>query len=180
MHETILETKEIRLGLAREPHYDHLDPKTMRLFRDETARLRLTIQGDRSYLDIKVVRAFPFSDPNRFIGFLDSRDKLIGLIESLDEMDPESRTAALDAMNRHYFVPTILHVLTLKEEFGAVYLDVETDRGRRRLVAKGLRDAVVDLGGGELLIADVDNNRYRIADWRKLDPRSRRFLECVV
>lgn len=180
MHEAVQETKEVRLGLAREPHYEHLDPKAMRLYRDESSRLRMTVRDDRSYLDVKVVRAFPFSDPDRFIGFLDGRDTLIGLLENLDEMDPESRKTALEALARHYFVPTILHVLTLKEEFGAVYLDVETDRGRRQLVAKGLRDAVVDLGGGELLIADVDNNRYRIADWRKLDARSRRFLECVV
>jgi hypothetical protein len=57
---------------------------------------------------------------------------------------------------------------------------VETDHGQREFVAKGLRDAIVDLGDGELLITDVDGNRYRIADWRKLNVASRRFLDRVV
>jgi hypothetical protein len=174
------ESRRSRLDQAREPHFESLDARRMKLFHDDSGRLRLTVEGNRSYTDVKVVRAFPFSDREHFIGFLDNRDKVITLVTDLREMSPESREIALEALERHYFIPTIQRVLSLKEEFGAVYLDVETDRGRRQLVAKGLRDAIVDLGGGELLIADVDGNRYRIIDWRSLDLRSRRFLECVV
>jgi hypothetical protein len=57
---------------------------------------------------------------------------------------------------------------------------VETDRGRRQFIAKGMRDAIRDLGDGELFIPDVDDNRFRIADWRRLDARSRRLLEHMV
>ena len=39
---------------------------------------------------------------------------------------------------------------------------------------------MVELGDGELLISDVDGNRYRIVDWRRLDAASRRFLDRVV
>jgi len=174
------ESTRSRLDLAREPHFDSLEPASMRLFEDDSGRLRLTIEGKRSYTDVKVVRAFPFSDRDHFIAFLDGRDRVIALVTDPQDMTPESRDAALKALERRYFIPTIQHVLSLKEEFGAVYLDVETDRGRRQLVAKGLRDAIVDLGAGELLITDVDGNRYRIDDWRRLDLRSRRFLETVV
>ena len=171
---------ELRLELAREPHFEYLDAEKLRLFRDDSGRLRLTIEGDRSYTEVKVVRAFPFSDPDHFIGFRDIRDKVIGLIDSLDSLEPETRRLAEEALCRHYFLPNIERVRSLREEYGIIYVAVDTDHGRREFVAKGLRDAIVNLGDGELLVADVDGNRYRIPDWRTLDAVSRRFLERVV
>jgi hypothetical protein len=171
---------KLRLDLAREPHYEYLDTRALRLFRDESGRLRLVIENDRCYLKVKVVRAFPFSDPDHFIGFLDGRDKMIGLVEDPGALDPESKRVADESLRRHYFIPTIHSILSLREQYGVVYVDANTDYGRKEFVAKGMRDAVVDLGGGELLITDVDGNRFRITDWRKLDLASRRFLERVV
>ena len=169
-----------RLALLREPHFEFLDPANLHLFRDDSGRLRLTVEGERSYLDVKVVRAFPFSGPGHYIGFLDGREKLIGLVVNPANLDADTRRAVDEALKRQYFIPIIHNVCSLREEFGAVYLDVETDWGRRQFVAKGIRDAIVHLGEGQLLISDVDGNRFRIADWRKLNPRSQRYLERVV
>jgi len=166
--------------IVKEPDYEFLDPKTLRLFRDASGRLRLTIEGDRSYLEVKVVRAFPLSDPDHYIGFLDSRDKVIGLVVHVEELESASRQMVVEELRRRYFTPTIQRIFRMKEEFGAVYCEVETDHGRRHFVAKGIRDAMEDLGEGELLFVDVDGNRYRIADWRRLDVRSRRLLERVI
>jgi hypothetical protein len=140
----------------------------------------MTVEDDRSYLDVKVVAAFPRSDRERFIGFLDGKDKVIGLVADTREMDEESRTTALKALRRHYFMPTIARVHSMREEYGAVYFDVDTDCGRRQFVCKGLRDAIEDMGEGEIIVPDVDGNRYRVADWNALDPRSKRLLERVV
>ena len=169
-------------GILREPDFELLDPQRIRLFRDGSGRMRLTIEGERSYLDVKAVRAFPLSEPWRYIGFLDAKgkDKAIGLVVDIDNLDAESKRTMADALDRHYFTPTIMSIRSLKEEFGAVYCDVETDRGRRRFMSRGIRDAMEELEGGELLIPDVGGNRYRIADWRRLDVRSRRLLESVV
>ncbi|MCK4284467.1 MAG: DUF1854 domain-containing protein [Candidatus Brocadiae bacterium] len=166
----------------KEPYHELLEPEKLRLFRDGSGHLRLTVEGDRSYLDVKVVRAFPLSEPERYIGLLDARsgDKVIGLVPEPQRLDAQSKQIAAEALERHYFVPTITRVVSLTEEFGAVYCDVETDRGPRHFVARGIRDALEDLGDGELLIPDVDGNRYHVADWRGLDPRSRALLERVV
>jgi len=171
---------ERRLGWAREPHFPDAPADAFRLFRDATGRLRMTVANERSYLDVKVSRAFPFSLPDRFFAFLDGADKVIGMVEALDELDDVSRPLAEEALARQYFIPVIHDVLSLREEFGVVYVEVDTDRGRKQLVATGMRDAIVDLGDGELLVADVDGNRFRIPDWRKLNAKSRRFLERVV
>ena len=174
------EATSLKLAQLREPHYERLPTEKMRLYHDGSGCLRLTIEGSRSYRDVKVVRAFPFSEPERYIALLDGFDKVIGLLDRVEDLQEDSQKVAEESLRQHYFIPTIKTVTSLKEQFGAVYMDVETDRGDRHFVAKGLRDAIVHLGDGELLIADVDGNRYRIADLRQLDPKSRRFLELVV
>ena len=93
------------LDAQREPHFPDLFPGEVRLFRDASNRLRLTVEGQRSYLDVKVVRAFPLSDPDGYIGFLDGKDKLIGLIREPDALDAESLALARKDMHRRYFTP---------------------------------------------------------------------------
>ena len=68
----------------------------------------------------------------------------------------------------------------MREEFGAIYCEVETDRGRRQFIARGARDAIEELAGGEFLIPDVDGNRYRVPAPQHLDTRSKRLLERVL
>jgi len=168
------------LADEREPVYPSLDPARLRLFQDGSGRLRLTIEGDRTVLDAKVVRAFPLSDPDHYIAFLDGKDRVIGTVADPAELDATSRQAADDDLARRYFTPVVRSIRSMKQEFGAVYCEVDTDHGTRQFVAKGFRDAVENLGGGQLLMADVDGNRYRVIDWRRLDARSRRFLERVI
>ncbi|HIJ64763.1 MAG TPA: DUF1854 domain-containing protein [Candidatus Hydrogenedentes bacterium] len=166
--------------VEREPHYDRLDPERVRLFRDGSGKLRMTIDGDRSYIEAKAVRAFPLSEPDRYIAFLTDKDKTIGMIEDIGALDADSQTLVRADLERRYFTPSIKRFLSLKEEYGAIYCAVETDHGPREFVARGIRDTLEDLGNGELLFADADGNRYRIANWRALDAKSRRFLERVV
>jgi hypothetical protein len=168
------------LHLEPEPVYERLDPAAVRLFRDDTGHLRLVIEGDRCYVAARVLRTFPLSDPDHYLAFLDDKERLIGLIPDPGELDEESQRQARRELERRYFLPTVHRVREAREEFGALYCDVETDQGRRQFVTRGVRDTLVELGDGQLLMSDVDGNRYRVADWRLLDPRSRRLLERLV
>ena len=164
----------------REPHYEYLEPAEVRLFHDGSGKVRMVVEDDRCYVDVRTARAFPLSLPDAYIGLLDGRDKVIGLIVDTAELDDESQRVIEDDLRRRYFTPTISRVHEAKEEFGAVYFDVETEFGPRQFVAKGLRDALEERGEGELLLTDVDGNRYRFENWTQLDPRSRRLMERLV
>ena len=158
---------------------EYLRPGSLRLFRD-AGRLRLTVEGDRSYLDVRVARAFPLSDPEEYIGLLDNKDRVIGMVKSLEVLDSASRRTAREALDRRYFTPTIRRILSMREEHGVHYCRVETDYGLRRFAAKGIRDQMLYVAEDGLMITDVDGNRYRIHDWKELDARSRRCLQQLV
>jgi len=163
-----------------EPDYDFLDPARLRLFTDKSGRLRATVEEDRSFLDVNVVRVFPQSIPSGYWALTGPDGRVIGVIAEPEKLEKSSLEAARQALQRHYFLPVITEICSLKEEFGAVYFEVETDRGPRSFVAKGVRDGIVETETGELILVDVDENRYRIPDWHRLSARSRRHLERII
>jgi len=159
-----------------------LDAKTLRLFRThaEDATVRLTIEGDRSWREVRIARAFPFSDPDRYIGLRDGDDKDIGILVTLNEMDRDSRAIVEEELERRYFTPRIERVLTVNEEFGVVTWEVETDRGPRRFLVRNLRDSTFPLGANRLMMTDTDGNRYEFPDVSAVGTKAMTVLSKVL
>jgi hypothetical protein len=148
-----------------------LDPRRIRVFRYGGVP-RLTIENDRSWAKVTVARAFPLSDPHHYLGFLDGNGKDIGLLVDPGPLDAESRTVVDEELEKRYFVPVVERVLSVKEEFGAVYWRVETDRGEKEIIARNLRDNLMELSSTRIIITDIDSNRFEFPDINKLDGRS--------
>ncbi len=159
-----------------------LDAKTLRLFRThaEDATVRLTIEGDRSWREVRIARAFPFSDPDRYIGLRDGDDKDIGILVTLNEMNRDSRAIVEEELERRYFTPRIERVLTVNEEFGVVTWEVETDRGPRRFLVRNLRDSTFPLGANRLMMTDTDGNRYEFPDVSTVGTKAMTVLSKVL
>lgn len=159
-----------------------LDPKSMRLFRTDPTdtRVRLTLEGDRSWREVRIARAFPFSDPDHYIGFRDGDDKDIGLLIDLQDLDAESRGIIAEELARRYFTPKIERVLAVSEKFGVVTWDVETDRGERHFIVRNLRDNTFSLGPNRLMITDSDGNRYEFPSVSSVGSKAYQVLSRVM
>jgi len=154
-----------------------LDPDEVRLWRTEAGKLRLEIAGDRCVLHVKIARAFPVSAPDRYIGFRDEDDKDIGMVVDPSKLEPRTRRIVEEEIGKRYFVPVITRIHSIKEEYGVGHWIVDTDRGPREFVVRGMRDSIWEVGGQRLIIIDADNNRYDIPDYAELDYRSYRLIE---
>ena len=152
-----------------------LDPKRVRIFRVAGVP-RLTLRDDRSWSKVSVARAFPLSDPDHFLGFLDGDGKDIGLLHDPGQLDTESRQIVEEELEKRYFVPVVERVLTVKEEFGTIYWTVETDRGKKEIIVRNLRDSLQELSASRVIITDVDGNRFEFADVSKLDSKSQSVI----
>ena len=159
-----------------------LDAKTLRLFRThpEDATVRLTIEGDRSWREVRTARAFPFSDPDRYIGLRDGDDKDIGILTTLSDLDKESRAIVEEELERRYFTPRIERVLSVDEQFGVVTWEVETDRGPRRFLVRNLRDSTFPMGANRLMMTDTDGNRYEFPDVSAVGAKAMTVLSKVL
>lgn len=151
------------------------DPKHIRVFRHGGVT-RLTLQDDRSWIKVSVARAFPLSDPDHYLGFLDANAKDAGLLYDPGLLDAESRKVVDEELEKRYFIPVVERVISVKEEFGTIYWVVETDRGEKEIVARNLRDNLMELSNTRVILTDVDGNRFEFPDVNKLDGKSQAIV----
>lgn len=146
--------------------------------------LSLTI-GEKTYPRVMVQRAFPLSEPTRYLSVREIREdrepgEEIGVIADLSELSEEKQRLLCEELAMRYFTPDILKIHKLKEERGFLYLETDTTAGARKITAHNNSGSFIRLSKTRILIIDVDGNRYHIPDIRALDKKSIRNLEVVV
>jgi hypothetical protein len=138
--------------------------------------LRLTVEDDRSYLRVGVLRAFPLSDPSHYLSVRDGQGKEIGLIVQPDALRDEDRALVERELERRYLVPAVVRIVAARERFGTVEWTVETDRGEVHFTTRNLRENVQRPAPGRIILNDVDGNRYDIRDVDRLSRTSQELL----
>ena len=152
-----------------------LDPQQTRFSRSKRGSLILQL-GDEEHTDLKVRRAFPLEESDRYIGVFAAEDQELGLIEDPQQLDAQSRQVLLDELAKVYFQPQVLAFNSLDEEFGVLRGQIETTSGPRQLEIRSYRTNVRMLSGNRAVIEDIDGNRYLIANWRTLPQKTREIL----
>lgn len=157
-----------------------MQPKTLKLFYQPKDRLRLTVEGDRSYPTVRPAWAAPLSHPNAYLALLDGKGNEIVTLPDPTALPPDSLEAVREELRRRYLTATVQTITHAKQEFGATYWSVETDRGERDFVTQNLQENAVWLSDTHLLLLDVDGNRFEIPNVAALDDASRHFIEVIL
>jgi hypothetical protein len=159
---------------------EYLDPQKLQ-FAMRGDALRLTIVDDRSYLKVRAIRAFPLTELNEYISLIDAvTGREIGIIRTLRGIDPKAKQLIQEELDRRYFIPKILKINYANKEFGTVYWDVDTDRGNRQFVMRGIRDSMHEIAPGRYLVNDIDGNRFEVPQFDDLDTRSQAHWDKLV
>jgi len=156
-----------------------LDPRKIRICREESGRLKLIFDNDEKVLIKRVIRAFPLTMPWRYIILIDENDREVGLLRDLGDLDETSMKVLKDELERVYFIPKIKKIHRIKEEFGVLIWETETDKGPRRFEVTSRRD-VKKMGKRRIIVRDADGNLYDIPDYADLDQKSIILLESVI
>jgi hypothetical protein len=157
-----------------------MNPQTLKLFYEPKDRLRLTIEGEKSYHTVRPAWAAPLSRPNTYLALLDGKGDEIVTVSDPNMLSPESLAAAQEELRRRYLTATVLIVKHAKQEFGATYWTVETDRGTRDFVTQNLQENAVWLSPTHLLLLDVDGSRFEITNVESLDAASQKYIEMIL
>lgn len=142
-------------------------------------RLVLTDASGSLHEGVEPLRAFPLSDPTRWIAIVDAAGHELVFIEDLEKLDPPTRELLHDELARREFVPRIERVVTIKGETPTCRWTVETDRGLAEFVVAE-DDHVRKLSASRILVIDARGQRFVIPDLARLDLASRRALEPFV
>ena len=158
----------------------YLTPKNAEFERTEGGFVSLKISEEESYERVNLFRAFPFSDPDRYISVreADTKAREIGIIQELSVFDEQMQEVLREQMNLRYFTPKIMRVYDLKVEQGYAYWDVLTDRGPCKFTMNS--GSIPHIADGRLLIVDVDSNRFEIEDFNKLPHKDVKKLDLFL
>ncbi|MCC6443440.1 MAG: DUF1854 domain-containing protein, partial [Armatimonadetes bacterium] len=147
-----------------------LDPKEVRLFANSHGQLMVQI-GDQEPVAVKATRAFPLTYPDRYIGLANEDGKEVGMIDKIASLPREMQDLLDEALERGFFVPQIVRVENVSEEFGVTRWEVTTDKGPRVFEVRG-REDIRFLTNRHIIIRDIDGNRFEIKDLSALDAES--------
>jgi hypothetical protein len=173
---------EISSSESDEFEIKYLNAADIRLFRpyENDWTVCLTLAEERSWRGVRIARAFPFSNPDQYVGFRDAADKDIGIVVDVSGLDEQSRAIIADELDRRYFTPQVHTVVSVKELYGTVTWEVVTDRGARRFVVRNMRDNVAPIGPNRILLSDTEGNRYEFPDISALGARAYAVLSKVM
>lgn len=122
-------------------------------------------------------RAFPFSNPDRYISVVDKDGYEFGIIKDVADFDEVSATLIRKALDRKYFMPDVKKIVSIKEQFGFSFWKVLTDRGEAEFTVKDTYKSIVKLSEKLVIIVDSNDSRYAINDVSALDPASYKKIE---
>ncbi|MFN8855413.1 MAG: DUF1854 domain-containing protein [Planctomycetaceae bacterium] len=121
------------------------------------------------------VRSFPTNDPLRWISFTDIQGKELLLLESLDQLAPESRKVVEQELARREFQPRIERIVEARPGSSQTDWRVVTDRGEVAF-ATTTEESVRAQGEQGVVVTDTRGIRYLIPDRRSLDEQSQKIL----
>ena len=157
----------------------YIEPETLELSQTTGGFLQATIDGE-AVPRIFVHQAFPLSMPDEFISVRDGEQNEVGVIRRLDELSREQRELIDRELSRRYFAPVVQKISSLSEEFGYLYWDVLTSSGERRFTQQAKPETILGAGDDELIVIDIDENRYRLPRYRQLLGRYLRILDPIL
>lgn len=159
---------------------EHLDGSSLQLIRTNGWGPVLIVPDECCWLTVRVVRAFPLSEPDGEVAFLNRKGEEIGLVPSLSSLPPSVREIAAEELRKRYLVNYIERIDSIRIEGETLYWEVGTHRGAREFVMRASRESAVWLGERRLLLIDVDGSRFEIPDTDRLDAKSRAVLDQVL
>lgn len=153
--------------------------RALELALDPFGHLVLTDEEGRKHVGVEPVRAFPLTDPTRWIALVDAEGHEVVNIASLDELSPANRKLLEAELANREFVPLVQRVVRISGDIFPARWDVHTDRGPTTLELDS-EDDIRRIGSHRMLITDARKMRYHVPDTRTLDAYSRRVLERYV
>ena len=147
-----------------------------RFHRNANGFLGLELRGEY-HKRVQLSRALPFSAPEQYICVADMEGKEIAVLESLDDFEAGQKELLEAELGIRYFYPIVTQVKSIKEKMGSYYLDLAIGEYKKTIAVKDISKNLKQLGGGKIVLTDVDGNRFMIPDVYQIQKKSLQMME---
>mgnify|MGYP003308729162 CR=1 FL=1 len=171
------ESEEVEKLLA----VNKLSPENAAFHQTKGGFITLTLSGEDKGM-VNIICAFPFTAPEEYLSVRTADDKQeeLGIIENINIFDSETVSLIKAQLEIRYFMPEILKVYSVKEEYGHTYWSVLTNKGKHKFTSPSGSSGSVIRKDNRVIIKDSDQNRYEIKDLTKLTPKEIKKLDLYL
>lgn len=142
----------------------------------ENNLVNLTLPSGETFTALEPRRLFPVSRKNEYITFLDKEEKEVARIRNIDDINKESKSVLLFALDMYYFVPEILSVNSVEKQNSGIRFYVTTNLGETNFLVVNQIKNIRKMADGSIRFRDRNDNRYIISNPEKLDRKSKARL----
>lgn len=164
---------------------NYINPSEASFYSSEHGLLMLSLRGENMGR-VTVLRMFPFRFEKEYLCVRcetysrSDKENEIGIIRSLADF-PESQAQLIQKeLDKRYFVPEIIRVIDVKEEYGHTIWKTQTTAGEREFTVNDMASNVRNMGNNRIMLTDVNANRYYIPDITKADDKTMRIIEIWI
>jgi hypothetical protein len=143
---------------------------------DAFGKLVVTLADGTQHVGAVVARAFPIASPEQSSSVLSAEGKELAWVENLNDLAPNERDIAMQALQGREFMPEILRLDSVNSFSTPSVWRVQTSRGPAQLVLKGEED-IRRLTASRLIVADAHGVQFLIRDLPSLDRHTRKLLD---
>ena len=143
-------------------------------------------EKDEFFERIVIFRCFPITNPDEFLSVREpdskkmGRGKEIGMIRYMKDFPEAQQKLFLEELDRRYFSPEIIKINSVRDKFGYMYWEAETNAGSMTFILNNPFSNIRSLEDGRIFIHDMDGNSFQITDPSKLDANSFKKIEIYV
>ena len=153
----------------------YVSPDACVFYLSDAGFLGVEIDGEK-HDRVILKRALPFKDPDRYICITDVDKKELGIIEAVNAFSEKQQKLIANELRLRYFCPVITQILSIKEKMGHFYFDVKVGDYPMSFMIRDLAKNI-RCTDEQIILTDVDGNRFLISDIGRIDKKSRRKLE---
>lgn len=162
-----------------------INPCDISFYESESGLLCLRYKGE-NIGRVAVLRMFPFQYEEEYLCLQketyshSDKEQEIGILRRLSELSEKQILMVKKELSKRYFVPEIISVKDVKEEFGHTMWKVITTAGESEFTVTDMSSNVRNMGNNKIMLTDVYGNRYYIPDINKMDDKTVKILEIWI
>ncbi|MBQ3023093.1 MAG: DUF1854 domain-containing protein [Clostridia bacterium] len=157
----------------------------LEFYTSDTSLLFLRYKGE-DLGRVSIIRMFPFKYEEEYIVIRQEnysrfdKENEIGILRAVNELPESQAKLVFEELKKRYFIPEIISVSEVKEEFGSATWKTVTTAGERDFTMTDLGTNVRSLANNKVMLTDVYGNRYYIPDITKMDDKTQKVLEIWI
>lgn len=161
-----------------------MDVKDIKFYTTDGGFIGLFFKGEE-YKHVTLRRIMPLLMPLQYISVADADNKEIGILKDVASLPAEQQEIVIRELDTRYYSPEVLEVTSVQDKLGYVYMEMRliNKNGKeynKNCAIKDVSRNIRMLSATQVIIFDVDGNRYIIPDVTKLNRQSMRKLDAYL